>query len=128
MKKIIALLLCALSIPSFATTDIITPFVSPSSAPTECAEAPPTTDPTFCTKFKSIAKCHCMADGGLPAGMCQDMNTIYNRMIAAFGTQDKACHWQAESGSEIREKDPSLCVADWDCYRKGTGACYKKCQ
>lgn len=69
-----------------------------------------TTDPSFCTKFKAIAVCHCSAS--LPAGMCQDMNTLYSRMIAMFRTQQRACEYQKDTTAQD-------CMDAWNCYRQG---------
>jgi hypothetical protein len=108
MKKILATLLFLASFSCFATT---------APAPT-CAKAPPVTSDQFCVQFKSIAQCHCMADGGLPAGMCQDMEVIYKRMKAAFGSQEAACLWQEQHGSPERTTYQD-CMNDWYCYREG---------
>lgn len=103
MKKIITFLMCStLSFSCFA----------------DCAEAPPTSDPTFCPTFKAIAKCHCLADSGntIPEKQCEDMNIVYSRMVATFGSQERACQWQEKSGSEIRVKY-QICMDDWNYYR-----------
>lgn len=116
MKKILTLIFLTLSFSCFAST-------SPMLA---CAKSPSTTSPEFCKQFKAIASCHCQADGHLPASLCSDVSKIYDRMIAAFRTQDAACHWQEKNGSPERTSYDQ-CMKDWDCYRLGAGACYAKC-
>jgi hypothetical protein len=106
MKKIFTLFLCIFSLSCFASSNITHYSLH------ACSIAPPTTDPTFCSAFKKIAQCHCQEDGHLPAGMCQDMNTIYSRMIATFGSQDAACRWQKDTPYQE-------CMDDWNCYRLG---------
>ena len=76
-----------------------------------CPHADPISSPNFCASFKSIAECHCIASG-LPAGMCKDMNAIYNRMLSVFGSQQKACDYQKDVSAQE-------CMDDWNCYRLG---------
>jgi hypothetical protein len=76
-----------------------------------CPRAVPMDNPGFCPSFKSVAVCHCIAKG-LPAGMCQDMNALYSRMIAMFGTLQKACEYQHDTSAQD-------CVDNWNCYRNG---------
>lgn len=92
---------CMLSFASFSTY----------AATLACPQAVPTNDPGFCPSFKSVAECHCVASG-LPRGMCQDMNLLYNRMISIFGTLKKACEYQHDT-------DTQTCIDDWTCYRDG---------
>jgi len=98
MKKI--LLFCTILLFS------VTPF-----AASKCKQALPTNDEGFCASFKSIAQCHCV-EPGLPAGMCQDVEQIYKRMISVFGSTDKACSYQ-------KDTDKQTCLDDWKCYREG---------
>ncbi len=118
MKKIFAFILLLMSFSCFANT------AKPLAT---CEQAPPTDNPAFCAKFASIASCHCQVDGGLPAGMCKDVKTIYDRMIAFYRTQQKACEFAVTKGAQIRPVSVQQCMQDWDCYRLGTGTCYKKC-
>jgi len=76
-----------------------------------CPHAVPSNHPNFCNSFANVAKCHC-TEAGLPGGMCSDVNAIYNRMIAIFGNQRKACQYQKDTS--VQE-----CMDDWNCYRLG---------
>lgn len=75
-----------------------------------CPLALPSSDPNFCESFKSVAMCHCTE--ALPPGMCQDMATLYNRMIAKFKSLDKACEFQQDTSKQT-------CMDDWNCYLSG---------
>jgi len=107
MKRILALSALFLSFSCFSST-----------YPTSCDQAPPVTNNNFCPIFKTIAQCHCQADGKLPAGMCVDMNVIYSRMIDKFKSQKTACEWQHTYGVPYRA-EVQECMDDWDCYRLG---------
>jgi hypothetical protein len=76
-----------------------------------CPKALPTNSLQFCTSFKTAATCYC-TQSGLPAGMCQDMNALYNRMIGVFGSLKKACEFQ-------KYTDVQDCIDNWNCYRLG---------
>lgn len=76
-----------------------------------CGSALPTNDVNFCPSFKSVATCYCTASG-LPAGMCQDMNALYNRLMGVFGSLKKACEYQHYT-------TPQDCMDNWNCYRIG---------
>jgi hypothetical protein len=104
MKKIWVLFLCLVSLSGFAAS-------LPLNANFECPRALSTDNPGFCASFKSVATCHCTSSG-LPSGMCQDMNALYNRMIVVFGTQENACRYQ-------RHTTPTDCMDNWNCYRRG---------
>ncbi len=82
-----------------------------STAVLACGQATPTTDPNFCPTFKAVAQCHCVSSG-LPAGMCQDMSLLYQRMVSMFGSIQKACEYQHDTSIQN-------CVNDWNCYRIG---------
>jgi hypothetical protein len=71
----------------------------------------PTDNPAFCASFQSEAKQHCMSSG-LPSSLCNNMNFIYDSMVARFKSQQKACEYQKETST----KD---CMDAWDCYRLG---------
>jgi hypothetical protein len=111
MKRILFLLACFFTVSCFSNTDS-------HFGPKSCPQAPPVSEVNFCSQFKAIASCHCQADGGLPAGMCSDMNVIYDRMIATFKTQQSACEWQHKNSVPYRA-EVSECMDDWDCYRTG---------
>lgn len=76
-----------------------------------CPNAVATDDVNFCTSFKSVATCYCTSSG-LPSGMCQNMNSLYNRMIIIFGSLQKACEYQHYTSTED-------CLNNWNCYRNG---------
>lgn len=96
IKRIFATVLCLLSSSIFALA---------------CSKAVPTDNPNFCASFKTAATCYCTSSG-LPAGMCQDMDALYNRMIGVFGTLEKACLFQ-------KYTSPQDCMNNWNCYRFG---------
>lgn len=112
MKKILAIFLYTLSFSCFAANPVILE---------ECGKVTDRTASTFCGEFKDIAHCHCRADSGnrLPDDKCYQTKTfVYPNMLATFGSQDAACRWQAEHGSEKRAKYQE-CMDDWNCYMKG---------
>ena len=76
-----------------------------------CPRAVATDDVNFCSSFKSAATCYCTSSG-LPAGMCQDMNQLYLRMLSVFGTLQRACEYQTSTS-------PQDCVNNWNCYLHG---------
>lgn len=76
-----------------------------------CDRALPTNDVNFCPSFKSVAICYCTSSG-LPAGMCQDMNALYNRLLSTFGSLQKACEFQRYTSTQD-------CMDNWNCYRVG---------
>jgi hypothetical protein len=76
-----------------------------------CAKALPTDSPKFCASFKVAATCYCTSSG-LPAGMCQDMNALYKRMVGVFGTLQKACEFQKYTSTQD-------CMDNWNCYLFG---------
>lgn len=94
MKKLFVILICMYSASIFA-----------------CPNAAPTNDVQFCASFKTAAICYCKASG-LPSGLCQDMKSLYNRMIAVLGSLEKACAYQHSS-------TPQECIDDWNCYLRG---------
>ena len=76
-----------------------------------CTNALPTDNVNFCPTFKTAATCYCTSSG-LPAGMCQDMSALYNRMIVVFGSLQKACAFQHYTSAQD-------CVDNWTCYLQG---------
>lgn len=95
-KIILAIVLCFFTLPIFAKSD--------------CPQALPTNHKNFCASFKKSAICHC--SDSLPDGMCQNMDTLYSRMISVFGSLEKACEYQKDTATQT-------CIDDWNCYRKG---------
>jgi hypothetical protein len=83
-----------------------------------CLALPPD-NPAFCASFQAEAKRHCVSSGLLPF-MCNNMNFIYDSMIARFQSQQKACEYQKETST----KD---CMDGWDCYRLGHDGQGKLC-
>ncbi|WED41800.1 hypothetical protein [Legionella cardiaca] len=76
-----------------------------------CPNALPTNDANFCPSFKTAAICYCTASG-LPSGVCQDMNVLYTRLIAYFGSIQKACEYQHYTSTQD-------CIDNWNCYLYG---------
>lgn len=74
-----------------------------------CQQAEATYSPQFCPSFKSVAECHCYP---LPPSMCQDMDKLYNRMIAIYRSVENACKSQHDTSIQN-------CIDDWHCYREG---------
>ncbi|MDI1351336.1 MAG: hypothetical protein PSV35_00985 [bacterium] len=104
IKKIWVLLFCFFSIAGFAnSTPLITDFA--------CPAAQPTNSTGFCASFKTAAICYCTS-AGLPAGMCQNISTLYNRMLAIYGSLENACASQ-------RYTTKQDCIDNWNCYRLG---------
>lgn len=107
MKRIFAFVLLLVSMSGFA-----------------CNSAGPTTDPNFCTAFKSSTYCYCHIKS-MPDSLCGNMKNVYRAMLGAGqGTQEGGCNKQ-------KDTDFNTCMLNWDCYFKGTskyGACYKQCE
>ncbi|MBA3662117.1 MAG: hypothetical protein H0W64_10335 [Gammaproteobacteria bacterium] len=97
------------SIDTFSEPGFLSWFVSPTHS--NCPQAVSASHPQFCQSFRAVAQCHC-TESGLPAGMCRDMNTIYKRMLAVFGSQQKACAYQKDTQFQT-------CMDDWNCYLLG---------
>lgn len=76
-----------------------------------CAKASPTHHTNFCASFEKVAECHCTSSG-LPKSMCQNMTTLYQRMISVFDTQQNACEYQKDTHTKN-------CMDSWNCYRLG---------
>lgn len=110
MKKGLSYILCFLFYPLIslglnAPAEIIQ---------TNCPHATPTTDPNFCQSFMEGASCRC--EEKLPAGMCTNFDTIYRRMIALYGSQERACQWQEQYTHDTPYQE---CMDDINCYRNG---------
>lgn len=95
IQRIFAVLMCFFSLSAFAA----------------CSNAVPTDNPAFCASFKAAATCYC-TESGLPPMMCQDMNMLYGRLIAVFGSLQRACEYQKYSSTQD-------CIDSWSCYRFG---------
>jgi hypothetical protein len=93
MIRIFALIVCFFSASTFA-----------------CTNALPTNDVSFCASFRVAATCYCSEK--IPSGMCQNMETLYNRMIAMYGSLQNACARQQHTTQQD-------CVDNWTCYRRG---------
>lgn len=93
------------------TTVLLYMLCTATFAALSCPQATSTDNPGFCPSFKSVAQCHCTATG-LPSQLCQDMNSIYKRMIAMFGSVQRACEYQKDTTTQI-------CIDDWSCYKNG---------
>ncbi|MDR3491213.1 MAG: hypothetical protein P4M12_04115 [Gammaproteobacteria bacterium] len=100
-------LLCTFCLSSVTLAETVTTRVSTLA----CGQALPVTNPSFCSSFQVVAQCHCTASG-LPAGMCNDMNLLYQRMISMFGSIQRACEYQHDTSIQN-------CINDWSCYRNG---------
>lgn len=81
------------------------------AASSSCPKAMPTDNQLFCNSFKVAARCYCTSSG-LPAGLCQNVDEIYLRMIIIYKTLENACHSQKYTG----EQD---CLDNWRCYLYG---------
>ena len=103
INRIFVIFICFFSVSAFAYSDAL-----PAIA---CPNALPTNDVNFCSSFKSVATCYCTSSG-LPSGMCQDVNALYNRMISVFGSLQKACEYQHYTSTQD-------CMDNWNCYRLG---------
>jgi hypothetical protein len=101
------ILILAAAISSFSAFAIPAPQAA-------CTSALPTNNSGFCASFRASAQCHCMER--LPSGVCQDVNTIYNRMINMFGNQQAACVYQSKMPGGTT---PEICNDDWNCFRLG---------
>lgn len=44
--------------------------------------------------------------------MCENIEQVYNIMMARYGSIDMACKFQ-------RETSVQTCIDDWNCYRNG---------
>jgi len=76
-----------------------------------CPVTPPYDAPEYCSSFEVIARCYCMGSG-LPAKICQDVHLVYSRMMATFGSLDRACKFQKNSSYH-------QCMDSWQCYLNG---------
>lgn len=76
-----------------------------------CPESLPTHDERFCPSFKLAALCHC-SQSGLPKGFCNNVSSVYRRMVSFFGTLERACNHQGYT-------DAQTCMDNWSCYLNG---------
>lgn len=100
MKKIILFLMCLVSASSFAAAENVM-----------CSRSVPTTDSNFCPSFAEATRCYCASH--LPSSMCKDVNAIYKRMIAVYGSLEHAC------AAHERQAPKQDCIDAWNCYRNG---------
>lgn len=105
MRFISVLLLAIASLSSFA----FMPEANFSFS--ECPKGLPPSDANFCSSFKDVAICHCIATG-VPRFLCKNMNTLYNAMIMRYGSVENACASQQDTTQQT-------CMDGWSCYRKG---------
>jgi len=89
---------------------LLSSFISSAFA-SNCPFATVASDTAFCQSFHLAASCRCTASG-LPKGMCNNMNLLYNRMISMFGSVERACQFQHDTAFDV-------CMEDWKCYRVG---------
>ena len=87
--------------------------ISTYAAAAACGKAVPIDNQNFCADFKVKASCYC-TNAGLPSAFCQNMKTLYSRMLGVYRTLENACANQTHTS-------PSDCIANWNCYRLGTG-------
>ncbi len=102
IRKFFVIFVCIFSASSFA-----------------CPRATPLGDADFCSSFKTAATCYC-TNAGLPAGMCQNMNQLYLRMLSIYSTLQKACEHQTYTTTQD-------CMDNWNCYLKGVDSTGKSC-
>lgn len=96
-------------VPAEASLGFLTIFI-PKTHPS-CSKSFPPNHSKFCPTFKSAAACAC-STSGMPASLCEDMNTLHKRMLMVFSTQQKACEFQ-------RDTTTQQCLDSWNCYRRG---------
>ncbi|WP_419418982.1 hypothetical protein ACNVED_10560 [Legionella sp. D16C41] len=84
---------------------------SSANALAACPGATLPSNPGFCPSFKTSAECHCTSSG-LPRAICSNMQQLYQRMLALFGTLERACAYQHETSVQV-------CIDSWNCYRLG---------
>lgn len=99
IKKTIITVACFLSVNAFSATQF------------SCPSALPTNHSGFCASFKAAAECYCTSTG-LPRAMCNNMSKIYSRMVALYGSVQRACEFQHNTSTQT-------CLDDWQCYRSG---------
>lgn len=76
-----------------------------------CPKALPTNNESFCSSFKAVATCYCTSSG-LPSNLCQDIKVLHQRVIAIFGSLQKACEHQHYTPTQD-------CIDNWNCYLYG---------
>lgn len=80
-----------------------------------CTNALPTDSVGFCSSFRTVAVCYCTSSG-VPSGMCQDMQKLYNRMLSYFGSLQAACLYQQD---KLHYSSAQDCLDNWNCYLRG---------
>lgn len=96
IRKMVALAICLFSFSSFAMTS--------------CPQAFPASQPGFCETFKTSVTCFCAQT--LPQKLCENINQVYQLMIARYGSVEIACKFQRETSIQV-------CIDDWRCYKNG---------
>jgi hypothetical protein len=81
--------------------------------PLSCPQSAPTSDPHFCSSFKSVTACHCVEATKLPKGMCDNMDFVYQLMKDRFGSIENACQWEVNTSHDTTVE---VCVAQWNFY------------
>jgi hypothetical protein len=118
VSRILVLLLSFISFSSFAAP--ATQLRDNANLRLGCQQAPPTTSGDFCAGFKSSAYCHCL-DKGMDPSVCDDMNQVYDAMMAYFrdspeGPLAGACNYGQDQEDGVPKQ---VCIDDWNCYRNG---------
>ena len=109
LPSLVASFLLAYTLPAQATIGLLSLFVAHKNE--KCPKSRPSNDNKFCSSFEEAASCHC-STSGLPKNMCQDMETVYQRMLIVFSTQQQACEYQQNTPTQ-------RCIDNWNCYRLG---------
>lgn len=97
MKKIVILLIFLLGCGAASATN--------------CGQASPIDSPNFCTSFKNVARCHCIANG-MHERLCENVNLIYKLMMNRYKSLENACRSQQDTTVQ-------KCVESWNCYLSG---------
>jgi len=118
VSRILVLLLCFISLSCFASP--AADLSASSDLRRGCPQAPATTSGDFCGGFKTSAYCHCI-EKGMDASVCDDMNQVYDAMMAYFRDSPEGALAGACSYGEAQEDGvpKQVCMDDWNCYRNG---------
>lgn len=73
-----------------------------------CTLASDLTSPRFCETFKLAAQCNC--SNKLSKRACNSMDGVYSKMIAFYGSLQRACELQHLTSVQD-------CKDGWNCYR-----------
>lgn len=69
--------------------------------------------PTFCADFRQATACHCTNVLHVPR-FCQDINSIYSRMLFLHHDVKTACERQQFTKLAVQD-----CIDHWTCYYQG---------